>query len=49
VGRIQDYSWLVVDNLVVSMVEVAYILVGHILVAYILVGTKASFQASSLA
>lgn len=48
-GRIQDYSWLVVDNLVVSMVEVAYILVGHILVAYILVGTKASSLASSLA
>lgn len=48
-GRIQDYSWLVVDNLVVSMVVVAYSLVGYILVAYILVGTKASFQASSLA
>lgn len=47
--RIQDYSWLVVDNLVVSMVVVAYSLVGHILVAYILVGTKASSLASSLA
>jgi len=49
VGHIQDYSWLVVDNLVVSMVVVAYSLVGHILVAYILVGTKASSLASSLA
>jgi len=49
VGRIQDYSWLVVDNLVVSMVVVAYSLVGYILVAYILVGTKASSLASSLA
>jgi len=47
VGRIQGYSWLVVDNLVVRMVVVACSLVEHNLVAYILVGMRASYLASS--